>query len=133
MGYLYEPVLYEIVEEKYNASEGAAKSAYSEVLDTMCEMPRADVVAIEEHQKIASELQKAQHQIANLRNQIAYIMKQMEKEKTEASVYDARMSIKGKRDRFYEGAVFYLDSMINFGKAVQNGYIPNENLDSVEG
>ena len=44
MGYLDEDVLYNIVEEKYKTAKGEARNAYSDVLDTICEMPRADVV-----------------------------------------------------------------------------------------
>jgi hypothetical protein len=43
MRYLDEDVLYSIVEEKYKIAKGEARAAYSDVLDTICEMPRADV------------------------------------------------------------------------------------------
>ena len=43
MAYLDEDVLYNIIEEKYKSSKGKARKAYSDVLDTICEMPRADV------------------------------------------------------------------------------------------
>lgn len=43
MGYLDEDVLYNIVEEKYKIAKGEARAAYSDVLDTICEMPRAHV------------------------------------------------------------------------------------------
>ena len=44
MAYLDEDILYDNIEEKYRVAKGAARSAYSDVLDTICEMPRADVV-----------------------------------------------------------------------------------------
>ena len=44
MPYLDEDILYNNVEEKYKVAKGKAREAYSDVLDTICEMPRADVV-----------------------------------------------------------------------------------------
>jgi hypothetical protein len=43
MPYLDEDILYNNVEEKYKSAKGKAREAYSDVLDTICEMPRADV------------------------------------------------------------------------------------------
>jgi hypothetical protein len=63
MRYLDEDVLYNIVEEKYKIAKGEARAAYSDVLDTICEMPRADVkpraeVAREIFEKIRNILNK---------------------------------------------------------------------------
>ena len=44
MAYLDEDILYNNIEEKYKVAQGEARKAYSDVLDTICEMPRADVV-----------------------------------------------------------------------------------------
>jgi hypothetical protein len=43
VGYLDENVLYNIVEEKYKIAKGEARAAFSDVLDTICKMPIADV------------------------------------------------------------------------------------------
>lgn len=43
MGYIDEDVLYTIIEEKYKSATGGERKAYSDVLDTICEMPRVDV------------------------------------------------------------------------------------------
>jgi hypothetical protein len=48
MAYLDEDILYNNIEEKYKVAKGEARSAYSDVLDTICEMPRADVVSLAE-------------------------------------------------------------------------------------
>lgn len=52
MGYLDEDVLYNIVEEMYKVAKGEARAAYSDVLDTICEMPRADVAPRAEVEKL---------------------------------------------------------------------------------
>ncbi len=46
MAYLDEDVLYDNIEEKYKSAKGNSREAYSDVLDTICEMPRADVVEV---------------------------------------------------------------------------------------
>lgn len=46
MAYLDEDILYNNIDEKYKSSKGEAKEAYSDVLDTICKMPRADVVEV---------------------------------------------------------------------------------------
>ena len=43
MAYLDEDILYNNIEEKYKSAKGKAREAYSDVLDTICEMPRAYV------------------------------------------------------------------------------------------
>ena len=43
MAYLDEDVLYNNIEEKYKVAKGEAREAYSDVLDTICEMPIANV------------------------------------------------------------------------------------------
>lgn len=56
MAYLDEDILYNNVEEKYKSAKGKAREAYSDVLDTICEMPRADVVPKSEVEKIFEKL-----------------------------------------------------------------------------
>jgi hypothetical protein len=46
MAYLDEDVLYQNIEEKYRVAKGEARKAFSDVLDTICEMPRANVVNV---------------------------------------------------------------------------------------
>ena len=46
MGYLNEDVLYDDIEEKYKNAQGKAREAYSDVLDTICAMPRAEVEVV---------------------------------------------------------------------------------------
>lgn len=46
MPFLDEDRLYENIEEKYKFSQGEARKAYSDVLDTICEMPSADVEVV---------------------------------------------------------------------------------------
>jgi hypothetical protein len=59
MAYLDEDILYNNVEEKYEVAKGEARSAYSDVLDTICEMPRADVVPKSEvAREIFEEIEK---------------------------------------------------------------------------
>lgn len=58
MAYLDEDILYNNVEEKYKSAKGKAREAYSDVLDTICEMPRADVVPKSEVAKIFEEIEK---------------------------------------------------------------------------
>ena len=48
MGYLDEDILYDNIEEKYKSAKGEARKAYSDVLDTICEMPRANIVRCED-------------------------------------------------------------------------------------
>lgn len=43
MPFIDEDRLYEKIEEKYKFAQGEARKAYSDVLDTICEMPSADV------------------------------------------------------------------------------------------
>ena len=43
MPFIDEDRLYENIEEKYKFAQGEARKAYSDVLDTICEMPRAYV------------------------------------------------------------------------------------------
>lgn len=43
MPFLDTDRLYENIEEKYKFAQGEARKAYSDVLDTICEMPSADV------------------------------------------------------------------------------------------
>ena len=43
MAFLNTDRLYENIEEKYKLAQGEAKKAYSDVLDTICEIPSADV------------------------------------------------------------------------------------------
>lgn len=52
MAYLDEDVLYQNIEEKYKVAKGEARKAYSDVLDTICEMPRADVVPSSECERL---------------------------------------------------------------------------------
>ena len=42
MPFIDEDRLYENIEEKYKFAQGEARKAYSDVLDTICEMPSAD-------------------------------------------------------------------------------------------
>ena len=42
MPFIDEDRFYENIEEKYKFAQGEARKAYSDVLDTICEMPRAD-------------------------------------------------------------------------------------------
>jgi hypothetical protein len=61
MPYLDEDILYNNVEEKYKSAKGKAREAYSDVLDTICEMPRADVVPkseVERWKEINEQLYK---------------------------------------------------------------------------
>lgn len=59
MPYLDEDILYNNVEEKYKSAKGKAREAYSDVLDTICEMPRADVAPKSEvATKIFADLEK---------------------------------------------------------------------------
>ena len=57
MAYLEEDILYNNVEEKYKVAKGEARNAYSDVLDTICEMPRADVVPKSEIEKIFEDIE----------------------------------------------------------------------------
>ena len=43
MPFIDEDRLYGNIEEKYKFAQGEARKAYSDVLDTICEMPRAYV------------------------------------------------------------------------------------------
>lgn len=56
MAYLDEDILYNNVEEKYKSAKGETRAAYSDVLDTICEMPRADVVPKSEVERLQIEL-----------------------------------------------------------------------------
>jgi hypothetical protein len=59
MAYLDEDILYNNVEEKYKSAKGEARAAYSDVLDTICEMPRADVAPKSEvAMEIFAEIEK---------------------------------------------------------------------------
>jgi chaperonin cofactor prefoldin len=63
MPYLDEDILYNNVEEKYKVAKGKARNAYSDVLDTICEMPRADVVP-------KSEVERLQEQVSDLQEEL---------------------------------------------------------------
>lgn len=41
--YIDEDKLYSNIEEKYKVAQGDAREAYNDVLDTICEIPTADV------------------------------------------------------------------------------------------
>ena len=41
--YIDEDRLYSNIEEKYKVAQGDAREAYNDVLDTICEIPTADV------------------------------------------------------------------------------------------
>lgn len=41
--YIDEDRLYSNIEEKYKVAQGDARKAYNDVLDTICEIPTADV------------------------------------------------------------------------------------------
>lgn len=56
MAYLDEDILYNNIEEKYKVAKGKERKAYSDVLDTICEMPRADVVPKSEVERLRKAL-----------------------------------------------------------------------------
>lgn len=77
MPYLDEDILYNNVEEKYKPAKGKAREAYSDVLDTICEMPRADVVPkseveelIRENESLAKTVNEASELIRKLRSKV---------------------------------------------------------------
>lgn len=77
MAYLDEDILYNNVEEKYKSAKGKAREAYSDVLDTICEMPRADVVPkseveelIRENKSLAKTVNEASELIRKLRSKV---------------------------------------------------------------
>lgn len=53
MPFIDEDRLYENIEEKYKFAQGEARKAYSDVLDTICEMPEADVREIRYAKRIS--------------------------------------------------------------------------------
>ena len=55
MPFLDEDRLYENIEEKHKFAQGEARKAYSDVLDTICEMPSADVEEIMNERWISVE------------------------------------------------------------------------------
>lgn len=44
--YIDEDMLYSNIEEKYKVAQGDARRAYNDVLDTICEIPTADVAEV---------------------------------------------------------------------------------------
>lgn len=44
--YINEDRLYSNIEEKYKVAQGDARRAYNDVLDTICEIPTAEVVEV---------------------------------------------------------------------------------------
>ena len=70
MAYLDEDVLYSNIEEKYKVAKGKAREAYSDVLDTICEMPRAAVVPKSEVERLQGGL-KAEERHNELTMEIA--------------------------------------------------------------
>ena len=56
MTFLDTDRLYENIEEKYKFAQGEARKAYSDVLDTICEMPSADVHEVRHGHWITKDL-----------------------------------------------------------------------------
>ena len=56
MPFLDTDRLYENIEEKYKFAQGEARKAYSDVLDTICEMPSADVEEIRHGRWVSNKL-----------------------------------------------------------------------------
>lgn len=91
MAYLDEDILYNNVEEKYKSAKSKAREAYSDVLDTICEMPRSDVVpksevemlqgalkAEERHNELTMEM--AKKALSNAKADVAKIFEEIEEQ-----------------------------------------------------
>lgn len=92
MAYLDEDILYNNVEEKYKSAKGKAREAYSDVLDTICEMPRADVLPKSEVDRLNAVMKEMDDQRAYTINMLG---ESLEKAKAEvARTFRKRMNEK---------------------------------------
>lgn len=56
MPFIDEDRLYENIEEKYKFAKGESRKAYSDVLDTICEIPSADAEEVRHGMWISNNL-----------------------------------------------------------------------------